>query len=214
MATILIVVISFFMGALPFSAWIAKSHDVDLRKHGSGNVGATNVYRVIGAKAGILALLLDVLKGTLAVLLARMVNPDIGATAALAALAAVAGHIWSPFLAFKGGKGVATGLGSFIALAPVPALIILGIWLGVFLISGWVSLASIFGAFFLPIGILASRADLGPRFTWTLMIGLILGILVIMRHRSNWQRLVAGTEPTFWDKGPQTQRPVDTEEVP
>lgn len=199
----LILAAAFVLGGLPFSPWIARLHGMDLRAHGSGNVGATNVYRILGWKPGLAALGLDVLKGAVAVALARAAFPSSGAIQALAGVAAVSGHVWSPFLGFRGGKGVATGLGVFLGLAPQPTLWTLGVWLGITLLGGWISLASMGASAFLPVAMVAAKGSLGPRFTWILAISILLAALVLWRHRTNWARLRAGTEPPLWGQPPK-----------
>ncbi len=189
--------ISYFLGAIP-TAYIAGRllKDIDIRKHGSGNVGATNVFRVLGKGPGIVVLVLDILKGVLAV---TVVGDIFGLTEVgqrvLLALVAVAGHNWTVFLDFKGGKGIATSLGALIGLTikiafirPVLIFTLL-IWLAVFLSSGFVSLASIVAAVLLPI----FMALTGQEFPLVLL-GVILCVFIVLRHRPNIKRLWEGQE--------------------
>ena len=198
-------VAGFILGALPFSVWIARAHGVNLREQGSGNLGATNVYRVIGWKQGLLALVLDASKGTAAVLLARFLAGDSsGLVPALAGLAAVAGHMFTPFAGFKGGKGVATGLGIFLGLAPWPALFALFVWIAVLSYSGWVSLASGAAALFLPVFVWLYRDTRPGEEAWTLALAVLTAALVLVRHRPNWERIAAGREQAIWEKKRET----------
>jgi len=189
--------ISYFLGAIP-TAYIAGRllKDIDIRKHGSGNVGATNVFRVLGKGPGIVVLVLDILKGVVAVALVG----DIFALnqvwhRVFLALVVVAGHNWTVFLDFKGGKGIAASLGALIGLtikiAAIRSVLLftLLIWLAVFLPTGFVSLASIAAAVFLPI-IMALTNQTFP----LVVLGVIFCIFVVLRHRPNIKRLWEGQE--------------------
>lgn len=197
--------LAFLLGSLPWSLWVGRARGVDLRRHGSGNLGATNVYRVLGWRLGLGVLLLDILKGTAAVLLARLLAPGAleGGGPALAGLAAVAGHMFTPFASFRGGKGVATGLGIFIGLAPAAALFAFGVWAAVVLYTGWISLGSGMGALALPVFILLTREDLAGRFGWTFGLAAAVALLVVVRHRSNWSRIREGREQAIWERRPE-----------
>jgi len=201
---VLVVAAAFLFGALPWSLWAGRRRGIDLRKYGSGNLGATNVYRVLGVRWGIGVLFLDVAKGTAAVVLARLLAPASGMIPALAAAAAVAGHMFTPFARFRGGKGVATGLGVFLGLAPAAAAAAFSVWLAVVLFCGWVSLASGMGASMLPVFVVMTRDALGPRFEWCVGISLGLAALILVRHRPNWRRIGAGTEQAIWENRPET----------
>jgi glycerol-3-phosphate acyltransferase PlsY len=187
-AAVAVVALSYLIGSIPFSYLVARRAGVDVRKVGSGNVGATNVMRSAGRKAGIVAFLLDASKGAVAALLAQRFAPG-GALPPLAAAAAVLGHMYPVWLRFTGGKGVATGAGAFLPLAPFAtgiALVAFAVTLGVL---RYVSLASIAGA-----TALAAAAFLGgaPRpVAWT---AVALAALLAWRHRGNLQRIRAGTE--------------------
>jgi glycerol-3-phosphate acyltransferase PlsY len=188
--TLLAAAIGFALGSIPFSLILGKIiGGVDVRKAGSGNVGATNVARTAGWGAGALALLLDAAKGAGAVLLARRLCPGAPAGDLVAAGMAVLGHLFSPVLRFRGGKGVATGAGAFLVLAPGA----LGVAAVVFAVSAgltrYVSLASVLAAIALP----AAAFLLGLR-GGIVLLALVVAIAVVARHRGNLARLAAGTE--------------------
>ena len=182
---------AFLLGGIPFSQLIARRRGVDLRSVGSGNIGATNLTRALGYGAGALGLLLDAVKGAAAVLIPGAVLGG-EATPTLRALAgglAILGHSFSPFLGFKGGKGVATGAGVFAVLAPRATLVALGVFAMVVAITRVVGLASVLAALTLPV--VAHWVGAGRPVTVT--AGLV-AILVVARHRANLARLVRGTE--------------------
>ena len=175
---------------------------MDLRQEGSGSTGATNVLRVVGKGPALAVFLLDVLKGTTAVLLARLVLAPTGTPPSLAidswvvaaGLAALAGHIWPLWLGWKGGKAVATGLGMLLGLAWPVGLACFGVFLTVLTLSRIVSLSSVVAALALPLLMVGWFGDGGLRPAY-LALALLTTVLVIWRHRSNLQRLLAGTEP-------------------
>ena len=214
MTGVLILVTAFVLGSLPWSLWIGRRHDVDIREHGSGNLGATNVYRVLGWKLGILALALDIVKGTAAVLLARIADLG-GAMVTATALAAVGGHMFTPFSGFRGGKGVATGFGVFLALAPVAATMAFLVWAAVLAMTGWVSVASGMGSLLLPVFVIWTRDDLGTRFPWVLWLSLLVAAMILVRHRTNWRHLSRGREQRIWEHRPEDPRTgaLDIEET-
>lgn len=203
MSVVFVLVTAFLLGGLPWSLWVARHHGIDLREHGSGNLGATNVYRVLGWKMGLGVLVLDVAKGVAAVAMARMVLAG-GAGPAFAGLFAVAGHMFTPFAGFRGGKGVATSLGAMLGLAEVASLMSVLVWLGTMLFCGWVSLASGMGALALPVFVHWTRDDLGARYPWVLALSVCLALLVIVRHRSNWERIAEGKEQPIWEDRPES----------
>jgi glycerol-3-phosphate acyltransferase PlsY len=200
---VILLLLAYGLGSLPWSLWTGNLRGVDLRRHGSGNLGATNVYRVLGWKLGLAVLLLDVAKGTAAVVLARNLGSG-GAVAVLAGLAAVAGHMWTPFAGFRGGKGVATSLGVFLGLAPAAAGGAFLVWAACLALGGWVSVASGIAALLLPILVFLSRPDLGDRYAWVLGFSILLAILVLYRHRANWFRLAEGKEQRIWERRRET----------
>lgn len=204
MAPILGVIISYLAGSIP-SAYIAgKLRGVDLRKHGSGNLGATNVVRVLGARTGAVVFLADFLKGFLPVFFLPGYTETLrpGLWALVFGAAAILGHVKPIFLLGKGGgKGVATASGVFTALAPVPMLITQAVWIIVFYFSRYVSLASLVGAAVLPIAILAwSRDPRSPIF----IASVVISIFVFWTHRANIGRLRRGEEHRFAKKEAET----------
>ena len=229
--------IAFLVGSIPFGLIIAKLKGIDIRSHGSGNIGATNVLRVVGKKYGITCLILDALKGYLPVAIAlnliqiegKAVIPLLSLLDGFAlhlpaskqfagqfahvitALCAILGHNFSPWVGFKGGKGIATSAGVLIALMPAAVVILIIVWLLTFLASRYVALASIAAAAMLPL-----VTHLGARFhhvandkslptlweagTWNkslFIFTVIISVLAIWKHRSNIERLRAGTEHRF-----------------
>lgn len=200
MAPIIGVLIAYLAGSIP-SAYIAgRARGVDLRQHGSGNLGATNVVRVLGAKIGIVVFLADFFKGFLPVyylpIVADTLQPQLWAL--VYGVAAILGHVKPIFLLGRGGgKGVATASGVFTALAPIPMLISMALWIVVFSISRYVSLASLFGAAVLPIAIYALHRDArSPVF----IASVIIAAFVFWTHRANIVRLRRGEEHRFVKK--------------
>jgi glycerol-3-phosphate acyltransferase PlsY len=192
----LVLVAAFFLGSIPTGLWVAKSRGMDLRHVGSGNLGATNVYRALGPRAGIFVLVVDMLKGALAVLLARRFTPG-GAWPVAAAGLAVLGHIVSPLAGFRGGKGVATGGGAMLGLAPGAGGIALLVFAVTVALTRFVSLGSILAALALPAAVWLTARDV-PGLTW---VAVALAALVVARHRANLARLFRGTEPRFAPRG-------------
>ncbi|MBO9539575.1 glycerol-3-phosphate 1-O-acyltransferase PlsY [bacterium] len=181
---------TYVFGAIPFALIIGKLfYGVDIREHGSGNVGATNVVRVLGRKPGIACFVLDFLKGCLPVSLAVAAHLPWWVPLLYGVLAIV-GHSRSVFLGFKGGKSVATGAGVIVALAPWVGLAVLGVWAAVFFAGRIVSLASIVAAGSLPLWMLLFKQPLS-----TVLFGVVTALYVIVRHRSNIERLLKGQEP-------------------
>jgi glycerol-3-phosphate acyltransferase PlsY len=185
---------AYALGSLPFGLWLARTQGVDLRTAGSRNVGATNVLRTVGWLLATVVLVLDSVKGAVAVLVARIVSDDPGLIVGCAA-AVVTGHIWPVWTRFRGGKGVATLAGAYALLAPLAVL-----WSGVLFIcvvtmSRYVSLASIVAAAALPIGTLLLD---GRRSTTLGACGLAL--LVVWRHAGNIARLIDGNERRLGDR--------------
>ena len=219
---------AFLLGSIPFGLIIAKAKGINIREHGSGNIGATNVLRVIGKKYGISCLFLDALKGFIPVVIAISLiryegskNPMILTALepyardfpmltaqifqVVTGLLAVLGHNYSPWVGFKGGKGIATSAGVLIALMPAAIVILIVVWLSVFLISKYVSLASIIAAAALPLVMLWGSWHHGKfqNGTWNkplLVFTVIIAVLAIWKHRSNIERLRNGTEHRFTRK--------------
>jgi acyl phosphate:glycerol-3-phosphate acyltransferase len=194
----LMVPAGYLLGSIPFGLLLAKLlGGQDVRQHGSGNIGATNVSRVAGPTAGILTLVLDAGKGAAAVWLASRFSGQSATIMMLAALAALFGHCYSVWLGFKGGKGVATGLGVFSALCPLAALCAVILFLLVFLFWRYVSLASLAAAASMPLLMYFLWAP-GHAPPLTVTSGtLIASALIFYKHYGNLQRLLEGTEPKF-----------------
>ncbi len=184
----------YLLGAFPTGYLIARLHGVDITSQGSGNVGATNISRVIGKRAGIFTLLVDVCKGALAVAIGHMVSPY-GWFPAGAAVAVVCGHCFSIPRYLKGGKGVATALGAIIVLFPLSSLVAVGAFGLVFAFSKIVSLASISAALIAPtFSLITNQSD-----SVSLALALMAAVIVY-RHRENITRLIEGREPRFSSK--------------
>lgn len=181
---------SYLLGSLPTGYLFGKFlKGVDIREHGSGNPGATNVFRVVGPTAGILTLLIDFIKGFFPVILVHHYLSQDPATLALIGLAAIFGHIWSIFLKFRGGKGVITAAGVFMAILPKPTLIAIGIFLVVLIVTRYVSVGSIFGALGLAI---STYFMCDSKFVISLVT--VSSLLIILLHRQNILRLMRGQE--------------------
>lgn len=194
---LLFAVLAYFMGSLPNGVVIGKRvKGIDIRDHGSGNSGATNAYRVLGAKYGIMVLVADVLKGLIPVMLADMAGIR-GIALILIGIVAIVGHSLSLFLNFKGGKGVATSLGVFLYLVPLVMLVVVAAFILVVYTTRYISLASIVGAALLPILTLFMPIREGIDRPSIFIISLLMGLFVIYRHRSNITRLLNGTENKF-----------------
>jgi acyl phosphate:glycerol-3-phosphate acyltransferase len=230
-------IIAFLIGSIPFGLLIAKSKGIDIRQHGSGNIGATNVLRVVGKKYGIFCLILDALKGLIPVAIALNLIQIVGKhpgiplgfldgfalklSAAdqlkgqlfhvITALFAILGHNYSPWVGFKGGKGIATSAGVLIGLMPAGVVLLILVWVLLFFTTRYVSIASIGAAASLPI-----LTHIGARFhhvnndktqptlwesgTWNkplFVFSVVIALLAIWKHRANVQRLIAGTEHKF-----------------
>lgn len=198
-------VFSYLVGSIPTAYLLGKLKGIDLRREGSGNVGATNAFRVLGPLAGAISLLLDIGKGLLVVTVLVRISVDLVSPSEvgqavpavgqadwlkiLAGISAIAGHNWTVFLKFRGGKGVATSAGVFLGLVPGAVGLSALLWLGTVALSGYVSLGSMLAALSLPLFIWL----LGKKVEFTLF-GLLAAILVIIRHRSNIKRLIRGEE--------------------
>ena len=181
--------ISYLLGSIPNGLILGKTiWGVDLRQHGSKNIGATNAWRTIGKAGGISIFALDFLKGAISAYLGLHLGGS-ELAGIICGLLAIAGHSWSLFLSFKGGKGVATGLGVIAALMPTVTLIVFAVWFAIVYFTGYVSLGSIIGAALVPI--LALFFGLHTEF---LVLGLIAAVFIIYRHKSNIERLLNGTE--------------------
>jgi len=205
---ILIFTAAYLIGSIPWGFILAKINGIDIREHGSGNIGATNVLRTLGKKWGIPCFILDFVKGLAPVMITKsliasgVIDESADFATVLAAFGTVIGHIYTIFLKFKGGKGIATSAGCLIALAPCPLIIGLIIWVISFYTSRYVSLASIAAAASLPLNALLCNAlGIGTRtLTAEIYLLALLGVLAIYRHKSNIKKLLDGTENKFEKK--------------
>jgi glycerol-3-phosphate acyltransferase PlsY len=200
MSIFLTAVVSYLLGSIPFGFILVRIfRGQDVRLTGSGNIGATNVARSSPA-LGILTLVLDALKGLAAVALTRAFFPGRNVLAGMAALFAIVGHMFPIWLKFRGGKGVATALGSFALLAPKPLLVAAGVFIAVVLVFRRVSLGSILAIAFFPF-LAWLLHDYGETRQMLVLMSLA-SVLIIARHHQNIRRLLAGTEPPFqWRRG-------------
>lgn len=201
------IVLAYVSGSIPSAYLAGKSRGIDLRQHGSGNLGATNVFRVLGAGIGTLVFLVDMAKGALPVLLLAPLTMRVGGVPTLAGnwmltvgilcgIAAIIGHVRPVFLGFgRGGKGVATAAGVFLALAPLPTAAALGAFALVLLVSRYVSLGSLIAAIVLPVVLFATQGA-SPLF----VVAVLIMLFVFWTHRANIARLRRGEEHRFGRK--------------
>ena len=195
---------SYLLGSIPFGYLAGLLAGIDIRNVGSGNVGATNVVRVLGKKYGYTVFALDVLKGFGPVKISMLMAPGLPQQwnspeifGIVAAISSVLGHLYPPWLKFKGGKGVATSAGALLALTPIATLIGVAVWIIVFWLTGYVSLASMTAAILLPIVIFVLRSQDPNKGKPLVCSAVCVAAIVIWRHRSNLSRLIRGTEPRF-----------------
>ena len=190
-ALIIVIVSAYLIGSIPTGLLLGKAYGIDVRKEGSGNIGATNLYRTVGRKVGIITLIGDCLKGLLPVVLVKSSSlpPEF---AAWVGLAAFCGHVFSVFLQFRGGKGVATALGVFLALAPLAVAIAIALFAVLMFLWRYVSLGSITAAAAMPLAVFF----LGESRTVT-TVTFIIALIVIVRHHENIGRLLSGKESKF-----------------
>ncbi|MEM7417541.1 MAG: glycerol-3-phosphate 1-O-acyltransferase PlsY [Gemmatimonadota bacterium] len=191
--------LAYLLGATPTSYWVGRAvHGLDLREHGSGNLGATNAFRVLGWRSALPVVLVDIAKGFVpAALFAGWAGVSFPWSLAYG-VASILGHMFSPWVGFKGGKGMATGLGVFLALAPVASGIGLALWLALTFGTGYVSLGSIAAAAALPALIAVTPHEGGM----ALVYGTIpLAAFIVWKHRANIERLRNGTENRFGRRG-------------
>ncbi|HYM80790.1 MAG TPA: glycerol-3-phosphate 1-O-acyltransferase PlsY [Candidatus Limnocylindria bacterium] len=200
------VLIGYLSGALPWGLWLGRwFRGVDVRELGSKNLGATNVYRALGPKLGVATLLLDIAKGAVPTWLVPklpLAQEWAGGPAACAVavgLAAVAGHVWTCFAGFKGGKGVATTVGVLAAIAPLAFGVFVAVFAATVAITRYISLGSVLGALAFAVTLIAA----GPGGPWSpaAALGTLLALLVIVRHRENLRRLLRGEERRFSFRG-------------
>ena len=197
--SVCVVVLAYLLGSLSFAVIVSKAMRLeDPRSYGSGNPGATNVLRSGNKTAAIATLLLDALKGAVAVLFAKVMAERLGfgaGTVALAGLAAFLGHLYPVFFRFQGGKGVATAAGVLLALDPVLGLLSLGSWLAVALLTRYSSLAALVTALLAPVYVFFLHGD-----TSRVVAVAVMSVLLIWRHRSNIAKLMSGTESRLGSK--------------
>ena len=200
---IVIAMAAYLLGSIPTGYLVARARGIDIRTVGSGNIGAANVFPILGKPAGILVLVVDGLKGFAAcawlidfvIQLFAVAPGQIENLRIVAGICAVLGHNYTCWLKFKGGKGIATSAGVYFALAPLAAGIALGIWIIVFALGRYVSVASIAAAVALPTGVWLTKNNL--------FLGIVttaLGLLAIYKHKGNIQRLLNGTERRLGQK--------------
>ena len=196
--------IAYLIGSFPTGYIVGRMRGLDIRTVGSGNVGATNVTRVLGKKFGYPVFVVDFLKGLVPVMLARiiagrcqldLIQSDL--CVALAGIFSVIGHSYPVWLGFKGGKGVATSLGVIFGISWIAALVMCAVWVAVFKITRYVSVASIAAAMALPAGMITLLFVHELQSAVLVYFSLFLAAIVVIRHRSNMSRLLSGTEPRF-----------------
>lgn len=230
---------SYLLGAIPFGLLLGLAKGVDVRQHGSKNIGSANVGRTLGRKWGVLTFFLDALKGFIPTFAAGFVlktiaRPEVPSYLAWAwlsvGIAAVVGHMWSPFLKFRGGKGVATGFGALMAVFPIftlPAIVALGIWALCARITRFIGLSSCVAAASIPV-LLIFVDGIGRHFglfvqptqtvTWPMWpyvtVAIMLAAMVVWRHRSNISRMLNGTEPRYGQKKPLETVPAASTPAP
>lgn len=196
--SILCVVASYLVGAIPFGLLLSRGSGVDIRKHGSKNIGATNVSRLLGKKLGFVTLLADIAKGYLPMFIAAYFLPESdqkNLVIALCGAATVLGHTFPVYLAFKGGKGVATALGVFLYLAPAGLLVCLAVFAASVSLSGFVSVGSLLGSLaVIPVLLFLNEAK------WKLVLAVFVVVLIWLKHHQNINRLLQGTEKSWRDK--------------
>ena len=206
MIAVLVILGAYLLGSIPWGFLIGKMYDIDIRTVGSKNIGATNVTRTVGKTAGKVCFFLDFLKGALPVLAIQMIKDVPDWAVLVTMMAAILGHIFPVFLKFKGGKGVSTAAGAIMALVPYPLLVSFAVWVVVFLVSRYVSLASITAAVVLPIvawgfsycnidGFFGSSKI--AKSPVTLCFLAVVAVLAVVRHMGNIRRLLNGTEGRF-----------------
>ena len=197
-------IVSYLVGAIPCGLLIGFSKGIDIRKTGSGNIGATNVTRSVSPLAGKICFFCDFLKGMLPALLVQFVIKGAPIAAIVCGMAAVLGHMFPIYLKFKGGKGISTAAGVAIALAPLPLLTALAIWGAIFYAFRYVSLASIIAAVMLPVSAIVYHLfNIGSAVAQsrqTIIFFVVIAVLAVVKHTSNIKRLLNGTESRFEKK--------------
>ena len=201
---VLALLLSFVIGSIPFGVLLGKMRGVDVRSVGSGNIGATNVWRALGPTFGVLSFALDMLKGLAGPLLGRLLLHDDEVGIAACGIVAVLGHIFSPFLGFKGGKGISTSLGALFGLVPLVGLLSLALWGVVLGLTRMISAASIAACIGLPILALLLHVP-----TPFFVVALLMGVFAFVKHIPNLKRIAAKTEPKIGRKSDVKSQPTE-----
>ena len=188
---IILLATAYLLGSIPTGLLLGKAYGIDVRNEGSGNIGATNLYRTVGRKVGVVTLVGDCLKGLIPVLVVKFSSMP-AEYAAWVGLAAFCGHVFSVFLKFKGGKGVATALGVFLALAPLAVGIAVGVFVLLMVIWRYVSLGSIVAAIAMPVAVALLHGGRAM-----IMVTVLIAVIVVVKHHTNIKRLLEGTENRF-----------------
>ncbi len=198
MLNIVLILVSYLVGAIPFGLVLSRGSGIDIRRQGSGNIGATNVARLLGKKLGCCTLLLDVAKGYLPMYVAGLLlagTDNANTVVALCGAAAITGHMFPVYLGFKGGKGVATGLGVFLYLAPRALLLCLVVFMSAVGMTGYVSLGSLLASAAILPGLLFWGEPV-----WKMLLALYVVAMIWLKHHQNIRRLLKGTEKSFKKK--------------
>jgi glycerol-3-phosphate acyltransferase PlsY len=196
---------SYLLGAIPTSHIVSRTFaHIDLRQHGSGNLGATNLYRVLGWKYAVPVALFDIAKGVIPVVWFAPQVSRFELYALACGVAAIVGHVFSVFVHFNGGKGVATAAGVMLGMTPLALAAAAAVWALVLLLTGYVSLASMAAAAVLPLAVYVLEQPTSPELFWVVVL-VALGVIVL--HRRNIQRLLKGTESRFGRRAATTPRP-------
>jgi glycerol-3-phosphate acyltransferase PlsY len=198
LTALFLIITSYLVGAVPFGLVLSRSSGVDIRSSGSCNIGATNVTRLLGKKMGIFTLLLDIAKGFLPMYFSSLLLGDSAQGELLVGLcgaATVIGHMYPVYLGFKGGKGVATGLGVFLYLSPMSLLFSLGVFIAAVGLSGFVSLGSLLASATIPLWLYVLAEP-----TWKILLAAFISGMIWLKHVPNISRLASGTEKS-WKKG-------------
>jgi glycerol-3-phosphate acyltransferase PlsY len=188
MSLALFIAAAFLLGSVPAGLVLARLKGIDIRKTGSGNIGATNVLRSVGKKEALITLIFDFAKGAVPVAIAGRIFPG-SLSVGLVGFSAIAGHVFSIFLKFRGGKGVATSLGVLSVYSPLTAAVTVALWLGVFAVSRYSSLGAIVSFLLLPLTTFAADNSREK-----ILISFLISLLIIVRHKDNIKRLVKGEE--------------------
>ncbi|MDF1755353.1 MAG: glycerol-3-phosphate 1-O-acyltransferase PlsY [Verrucomicrobiales bacterium] len=201
----LCILLGYLIGATPFGLIAGKMKGIDIRQHGSGNIGATNVLRTLGKPVGITVLILDILKGMIPVIISMWLSDNTIVHIATA-IATILGHNFTFWLKFKGGKGIATTAGAMILLIPIPAVVSILSWIIFFKVTRYVSIGSIAAALALPIVGTIQAIVTGDWNRPILIFCTVLCVMAIWKHRGNIQRLMKGEEPRFQKKSEKKEK--------